>query len=41
MGRNAKIPIRVDWEKIKLTIIYKAVYKKFETDEDIRKIRSR
>lgn len=38
MGRSRKFPLRKDWGKVKDSIMYEAVLKKFQQHEDIRKI---
>src|SRR6476469_1589456 len=37
MGRDRSRPLRTDWEQVKDDIMRKAVLRKFETHEDIRK----
>ena len=38
MGRSRLHPIRIDWEKIKEQIMYRAVLTKFTNHEDIKQI---
>lgn len=38
LGRNRKFPLRTDWEQVKEDIMRRAVLRKFEKHEDIRRL---
>lgn len=38
MGRKRSLPLRSDWEEVKDSIMYKAVYEKFKQNESIKNI---
>lgn len=38
MGRKRSLPLRSDWENVKDTVMYKAVYEKFKQNEEIKNI---
>jgi ribA/ribD-fused uncharacterized protein len=38
IGRDRKLPLRRDWEKVKDNVMRRAVLRKFETHADIRQI---
>ena len=37
MGRDRKLPLRKDWESVKISIMYDIVYAKFTQNEDLKK----
>ena len=38
LGRSRKLPLRSDWEDVKVQIMYEAVLKKFQTHENLRQL---
>ena len=38
LGRTRKLPIRADWDTARDEVMYRAVRKKFETHEEIRRL---
>lgn len=38
MGRNRKLPLRDDWEKVKDAVMKKAVFEKFSQNKEILKV---